>query len=125
MQAFPQSLDPTFTRLVCGKSFGSSSFEQERLLRRLIFQRQYTLLRDFLIGEISIDNASRSGALANMKMGEFKKMKTEGDGSVILVKDHKTMASHGPARIVLSQRMIKPLLFLIHRVFNTFSGRKY
>lgn len=38
-----------------------------------ILQRQYTLLRDFLIVEISIDNANRSGALANMKMGEFKK----------------------------------------------------
>ena len=31
----PQSPAPTFTRPVCGKSFGSSSFEQERLLRRL------------------------------------------------------------------------------------------
>ena len=60
-----------------------------------ILQRQYTLLRDFLIVKISIDNANSSGALANMKMGEFKKMKTEGDDSVILVKDHKTMASHG------------------------------
>ncbi|XP_067046769.1 uncharacterized protein [Acropora muricata] len=100
-----------------GKLTGAQNME--------IFQRHYTWLRDFLIVKISIDNASRSGALANMKTGEFKKTKTEGDGSVILVKDHKTMASHGPARILLSQRMIKPLLFLIHRVFNTFSGRKY
>ena len=30
-----QSLDPTFAWPVCGKSFGRSSFEQERLLRRL------------------------------------------------------------------------------------------
>ena len=67
-----------------------------------ISQGQYTLLRDFLIVEISIDNANRSG---NMKMGEFKKMKTEGDDSVILVKDHKTLYSHGHARIVLSQKM--------------------
>ena len=35
MQAFPQSLAPTFARQVCGKSFRNSSVEQERLLRRL------------------------------------------------------------------------------------------
>ena len=34
------SLDPTFARPVCGKSFGSSSFEQERLLRRLCLVEQ-------------------------------------------------------------------------------------
>ena len=36
MQAFPQSLVPTFARPVCRKSFGFSSFEQERLLHRLL-----------------------------------------------------------------------------------------
>lgn len=91
-----------------GKLTGAQNME--------IFQRQYTLLRDFLIVEISIDNASRSGALANMKMGEFKKMKTEGDDSVILVKDHKTMASHGPARIVLSQKLSRWLQIFVTEV---------
>ena len=75
-----------------------------------ISQSQYTLLRDFLIVEIAIDNANRSGALANMKMGEFKKMKTEGDDSVILVKGHKTMSTHGLARIVWSQKLSRWLL---------------
>ena len=70
-----------------------------------ITQSQYTLIRDFLIVQISIDNANRAGALANMKMGEFKKMKKEGEDHVILVKDHKTFATHGPARIVLSLKL--------------------
>lgn len=43
-----------------------------------ISQGQYTLLRDFLIVEFSIDNANRSGALANMKMGELKKNENRG-----------------------------------------------
>ena len=36
LQAFPQSLAPTFARPVCRKSVRSSSIEQERLLRRLL-----------------------------------------------------------------------------------------
>lgn len=87
-----------------------------------ISQSQYTLLRDFLIVEIAIDNANRSGALANMKMGEFKKMKTEGDDSVILVKDHKTMSTHGPARIVLSQKLSRWLQIFVTEVRPRVSG---
>ena len=34
-------------------------------------QANYTLLRDFLFVQISIDNANRAGALAHMKMGEL------------------------------------------------------
>ena len=34
----------------------------------VLSQSQYTLIRDFLLVEISIDNANRAGALANMKV---------------------------------------------------------
>ena len=87
-----------------------------------ISQGQYTLLRDFLIVEFSIDNANRSGALANMKMGEFIKIKTEGDDSVILVKDRKTLYSHGHARIVLSQKLCRWLQIFVPEVRSRVSG---
>lgn len=87
-----------------------------------ISQGQYTLLRDFLIVEFSIDNANRSGALANMKMGEFIKIKTEGDDSVILVKDRKTLYSHGHAQIVLSQKLCRWLQTFVPEVRSRVSG---
>lgn len=57
-----------------------------------------------------------------MKMGEFKKMKTEGDDSVILVKDHKTLYSHGHARIVLSQKLCRWLQIFVTEVRSHVSG---
>jgi len=55
--------------------------------------------------EISIDNANRAGALANMKVGEFTRVSKDDEENVALVKNHKTLQTHGPARIVLSSRL--------------------
>ena len=97
-----------------GKLSGAHSIE--------ITQAQYTLLRDFVIVEISIDNGNRAGVLANMKMGEFERMKDEGGERVILVKDHKTLATHGPARIVLSQKLAGWLKIFVTEVRSRISG---
>lgn len=71
----------------------------------IISQAQYTLIRDFLLVEISIDNANRAGALAKMTLGELRRMTKENDDFLVLVKDHKTLSTHGPARIVLSPKL--------------------
>ena len=71
----------------------------------VLSQSQYTLIRDFLWVEISIDNANRAGALANMKVGEFTRVSKHDEENVVLVKNHKTLQTHGPARIVLSSRL--------------------
>ena len=42
-----------------------------------ITQAQYTLIRDFLLVEISTDNANRAGAVANMTVGEYSRMAKE------------------------------------------------
>ena len=70
-----------------------------------VTQNQYTLIRDFLLVEISIDNANRAGALANMNLKEFQKSVKHENELVILVRKHKTGATHGPARIVLSPKL--------------------
>ncbi|CAH3177590.1 unnamed protein product [Porites lobata] len=70
-----------------------------------ITQAQYTLIRDFLLVEISIDNANRAGALANMTVAEYDRMTKERDEFVVLVKNHKTVSTHGPARIVFSAKL--------------------
>ena len=71
----------------------------------VLSQSQYTLIRDFLLVEISIDNANRAGALANMKVGEFTRVSKHDEENIVLVKNHKTLQTHGPARIVLSSRL--------------------
>ena len=68
-------------------------------------QANYTLTRDFLLVQISIDNANRAGVLANMNMGQLNSAVKHDDEYVVHVSDQKTFATHGPARIVLSQKL--------------------
>ena len=79
-----------------------------------INQAQYTLIRDFILTQITIANAHRSGVLANMTMGEFNKATLREGSFVITVKKHKTADVHGPARVVLS-----PTLFGYLKVYVT------
>ena len=76
-------------------------------------QSIYTLIRDFILTEITIANAHRSGVLANMTIGEFEKAKETEQGSVVIkVSQHKTADTHGPASVVLS-----PTLFTYLKVY--------
>lgn len=49
-------------------------------------------------------------------------MKTEGDDSVIRVKDHKTMSTHGPACIALCQKLSRWLQIFVTEVQPHVSG---
>ena len=73
--------------------------------RSSISQNKYILVRDFLFAQIFIDNANRLGVLSSMTMDKFHDMRMEGDGCVISVMKHKTVHIHGPAYIVLSQKL--------------------
>ena len=57
-------------------------------------QANYTLTRDFLLLQISIDNANRAGALANMKKGELNSAVKHDDEYVVHVSDQKTFIPH-------------------------------
>lgn len=62
-----------------------------------ISQGHYILIREFLLVEISIDNANRGGTLANMKLAELNKVSKHEEENVVLVKDHKTwLVQHFP-----------------------------
>ena len=87
-----------------------------------ITQAQYTLVRDFLIVEISVDNANRAGAIANMTIGEFKRRRKEDEDNVILIKNHKTLESHGPARIVLSAKLDSWMAIFVRDVRSQLTG---
>ena len=76
-------------------------------------QSVYTLVRDFILVEITIANAHRSGVLADMTLEEYKKAKRVGDSMVISV---KTADTHGPVRVVLSFSLFSYLRLYINEM---------
>ena len=100
-----------------------NEFEQSELARRVVGyieqlsgalslvvnQAMYTLIRDFLLIEITIANAHRSGVLANMTVSEFKVATEKQDSIITSVQKHKTVDNHGPARVVLSPTLFSYL----------------
>ena len=80
-------------------------------------QSMYTLIRNFILTEMTIANAHRSGVLANMTMDEFlKAKKTSQESMLIKVKDHKTADTHGPAHVVLSPTLFSYLKVYVNEV---------
>jgi len=69
-------------------------------------------------------NAHRSGVLANMTMGEFKKAKLSQGSFVITVKKDKTADIHGPARVVLSPTLFGYLKVYVAEVRSVVSQTK-
>lgn len=78
----------------------------------------YTLVRNFILLEITIANAHHSGVLANMTMEEYKKAKKVEDSMVISVKDHKTADTHGLACVVLSSSLFSYLGLYINEMHS-------
>ena len=87
-----------------------------------INQAEYTLIRDFILTEIA--NAHRSGVLANMTLGEFKKAKLSEGSCIISVKKHKTADIHGPARVVLLSTLFGYLKTYVTEVRSVVSETK-
>lgn len=75
---------------------------QESSESKMPCQKEYTVVRDYLLTILCINNGSRSGGLANMTLGEFRAAKKYDDDYLVLVKKHKTFATHGPANILCS-----------------------
>ena len=79
-------------------------------------QSVYTLVRDFILLEITIANAHRSGVLSNMTVGEYKAAKKAKGSMIICVKSHKTADTHGPACVVLSPTLFSYLQIYVNKV---------
>lgn len=57
---------------------------------------------DFLLTEIALENANRSGVLANRTVKEFKEAREVDGQYVVSVAERKTAATYGSAKVVLS-----------------------
>ena len=70
-----------------------------------ITQEKYTLVRDYLIVQIMIDNANRAGVVTCVTVQEFERATLEADRYVVRVLCHKTLYSHGAAQMVLKSHL--------------------
>lgn len=81
-----------------------------------ITQEMYTIVRDYLIAQIMIDNANRAGVVACMTVKEFDRARVEGDRRVVRVLHHKTVDTHGLAQIVLTSHLYNYISVLMQEM---------
>ena len=79
-------------------------------------QAEYTVVS--ILTLLCINNGSRSDALANMTLGEFRKAREENGCLVVNVKKHKTFTTHGPAPVVLSSSLHQWMEIFISKFRN-------
>lgn len=91
-------------------------------------KRRSAYVRNYILAEISLQSALRSGALSSMTLGEVDtaekvKLKSGVINYVISVNRHKTSYAHGPAKVPLTAQVFKDLCTYIERVRPTGSSR--
>lgn len=77
---------------------------------------KFSNVRDFIMISLCLDNGSRTGAIANMTIGEFTNGKYQDQTYRVHVIDHKTLDTSGPAVLSFS----KDLLYEAEIYFNHF-----
>jgi site-specific recombinase XerD len=65
----------------------------------------YTSIRNFILTHIVINNACRSGVLAEMTVTQFNNALQVDDNMVVSVVKHKTVGAHGSASVVLNSAL--------------------
>ena len=94
-------------------------------------QQQYTLTRDFLLWNLSIENGGRPGPFVDMTLNQFitatKKTTTDENGMqslsyVIPIFDHKTDYAHGPAQVVFREVLYNWFKIFIENIRGKFYG---
>ena len=71
----------------------------------MMSKAEFSTVGDYLMTIICINNGSRAGPIANMRMNEYNDARKEGDSFVVLVRKHKTYQTYGPAHIILSSTL--------------------
>ena len=82
-------------------------------------RKEFCLCRDYLITNIILDNASRSGCISNMTLKEFDNAEFQQSdcSSIIFVHEHKT-SYNGPAMLSLSATLMEHLTVFVEKVRN-------
>lgn len=114
VKEFDQSQSTRDAVILLGKLSGAHSME--------ITQSMYTLVRDYLIAQIMIDNANRAGVVAFMTVKEFQRAQMEDDRYVVEVLRHKTVDTHGPAQVVLTVHLYNYLDIFLKEMRSRLPG---
>ena len=87
----------------------------EKLSPELTLSRKdYCIVRDYLLVEIGLANAHRSGVAANMTLSEFAKHRRSKDNKVsIPVWNHKTVETYGAAPVILASDVFDHLTLYV------------
>ena len=72
-----------------------------------ISQQMFTSVRDFLITQISINNAHRPGVCANLLLSGCYKATKKDNVYIMKVMKHKTFGTHGAARIIIHETLFE------------------
>ena len=79
-------------------------------------QQQYTHVRDFLMVNVAIANANRSGVLSEMTVEQLKHASKMDDNYIISVSEHKTAIIYGPAKVIVSSTLYSWLMAFVNDV---------
>ena len=83
---------------------------------KVFCRREFCLIRDYLMVEIGLANAHRSGVVVNMKVPEFLKGKLVQDKFIISVWDHKTVESYGAAPVTIDQSLFDEIATFVKHI---------
>lgn len=97
----------------------ADSTEDDASSQLPLTQTEYCTVRDYLLIQVALSNANRSGVLANMTLKEFEDVTFHDEKYVISVADHKTASIYGAALIVLS-----PVLYSYVNIYIKFARRQ-
>lgn len=80
--------------------------------------KRLALVHNCLIACLCLDNASRTGAIANMTCGESKIAKNEGGTFMVNIFNHKTVVKSGPKTMYFSNTLFKEANIYFHEFRN-------
>ena len=78
--------------------------------------REVTLMRDYLISYLCMDNGSRTGAIASMRLEDVDRAEERNGSMNIAVIDHKTLHGSGPVFLGMSKTNYRYLALFTEKV---------
>ena len=101
------------------KILGSATDETTNLGRV-----EYVTVWDYLTASICLANANRSGVLSTMTVSQFEQARLVDGQYVMSVEDHKTAASYGPAKVVLTPLLHSWLAVFVRHIRPRVAGNR-
>ena len=75
----------------------------------------HSTVRNYLLLQISLSNANRSGCLINIMKKDLIDAACKSDSFILLVKEHKTANTYGCAELVVEQKLYSHLLTYVSK----------